>query len=1037
MASKDMSSSFGGTVVKLPPLKTKKPSNNVKTTTTTSTSTSTTTTHHLDPNAILDDMTNFCSKSSNRNTDTNNNNSGGRLNVLEFLNHHFVTEGSLVNALPQLREGLSDRLSGLEDKIQTALQNQADLSEANRKDVAIAKSSITSLTMRIQLVQEKAALSEQAVLQITKDMKRLDYAKQHLSKTITAMKRLHMLLHAVSQLQHIAAASSTDTEPDYRNAAHILDAIHLLQSHFEAYIPSIARIQHIYITIQSLEQQFYTTILFSFRHTGLGLSKALAKMKNTTTYSDAPQLQSFSTLADACHVIAALGLNKKKEFINLFCSDHLEAYSLLFDPNKTTSSNTNTATSNSTLTPAATTLAEKPSLKKDPMMLLNNDDVAVTGSQNPNPASLDQMERRYSWFRRTLRDLDDKFTNVFPLGWNVHYTFTKTFLNMTKAHLETLFSTKKDVNVTILLKALQRTILFEKEMLAWLQRDYQTTFLSTDTNKPRKTKNDNDEEEDDEEEEALEFDDSGKAVVAASAEGIRIKYERKMKERKKKQEKNQSNATQTGTISSNDAESVLGDNDALKKPDPVPTLLGLASSIFDSHMGPYIAQEEEFMEEQLQSTVTDATVDTRGELPVFTSSTNLFVYIKNSITRCTHLTRGQTFFQLYQAFQTTLSKYATQLSKKYPSTSTNNTAMNMIAGVGGAISLPGSNNNNINTANASSSNNNNNNNNIINQYATIKIPPGEETTICHVIDTCEYCADTVEALQDLIKDKIDDVYKSKIDMYEQQECFQDVIAQGLIVLVSGLTQRMEVPIKEMSTNTNWGTLNVVGEESTYVRTMHNAIQPFVLTVRSVLPPTYFRNFCDKFASSFTTTFSNAILKLKRISESGTQQLLLDVYNLKTLLLKLPVITEPSKTSTGTTTSSSFAPKSAGSTIAPAMYTKMVTKQFQRIEILLKLVGTPPELLIDVFKVQWENGSALDLQTVMNLKGMKRNEQAAMLERFGVDPVTAMKGASMGATNNLTENIQALQDKSSDVAAKVNSDLFQMRQKVEDFRRAFR
>jgi hypothetical protein len=113
-----------------------------------------------------------------------------------------------------------------------------------------------------------------------------------------------------------------------------------------------------------------------------------------------------------------------------------------------------------------------------------------------------------------------------------------------------------------------------------------------------------------------------------------------------------------------------------------------------------------------------------------------------------------------------------------------------------------------------------------------------------------------------------------------------------------------------------------------------------------------------------------------------------------------------------------------------MYTKLVTKQFQRIEILLKLVGTPAELLIDVFKVQWQGGSALDLQTVMTLKGMKRNDQASMLEKFGVDPMTAIK-------NTANIDIQSLHDKSSDVSAKINSDLIQMREKVERFRGAFR
>jgi hypothetical protein len=309
-----------------------------------------------------------------------------------------------------------------------------------------------------------------------------------------------------------------------------------------------------------------------------------------------------------------------------------------------------------------------------------------------------------------------------------------------------------------------------------------------------------------------------------------------------------------------------------------------------------------------------------------------------------------------------------------------------------------------------------------------RIPKGDETLICHVIDTCEYCTETVEALQDLILDKIDEDFKSKIDMSAEEEAFHDVTAKGIKVLVSGLVHRTDQAFKGMY-NINWSALDVVGEESAYVRAMHTEVQPFVLEVKSVLPSSYFRNFCDQFAMFFTNAFYNTITRQKRISESGTQQLLLDVYNLKTLLLKLPVMdkTEPSSPS-------SKSPKSqVGSSIAPATYTKMVTKQFQRIETLLKLVGTPSNLLLDVFKVQWHDGTATDLQTVMTLKGMKRNDQASMLEKFGVDPVVAMR-----STANITDNLQqSLQDKSSDVAAKVNNDLIQMREKVERFRGAFR
>jgi len=76
---------------------------------------------------------------------------------------------------------------------------------------------------------------------------------------------------------------------------------------------------------------------------------------------------------------------------------------------------------------------------------------------------------QYAWYRRMLRDLEDKFPNIFPHSWNVHYYMTHAFLKRTGLHFSVLFSSKtlrdRDCkNVTVLLKALQKTILFEKEM---------------------------------------------------------------------------------------------------------------------------------------------------------------------------------------------------------------------------------------------------------------------------------------------------------------------------------------------------------------------------------------------------------------------------------------------------------------------------------------------------------------------------------------------------------------------------------------------
>ena len=92
----------------------------------------------------------------------------------------------------------------------------------------------------------------------------------------------------------------------------------------------------------------------------------------------------------------------------------------------------------------------------------------------------------------------------------------------------------------------------------------------------------------------------------------------------------------------------------------------------------------------------------------------------------------------------------------------------------------------------------------------------------------------------------------------------------------------------------------------------------------------------------------------------------------------------------------------------------------------------------MFRAQWDcsmdtTAMASDFTTILSLKGIPRIEHPTMLESLGVDAVEV--GAQTDSA--MTANIQAMQDRGADVAAKVNADLNQMRQKVDDFRKAFR
>ena len=946
---------------------------------------------------------------------------------IAFLNQHYETEHQLITALPSLRTAISSRLTHLDDSLSTTLRHQAALAPMIAQDVMHARNAVLQLATRIKDVKEQAQKSEEAVLQITKDMKRLDYAKRHLQRTITALKRLHMLLHATEQLRVATVITERQVVPNYKVASHLIDATRLLLGHFEGYMGSVPKMRQVRDAVGVLRSQLRQGIIKLFDEVGFP-EEHNQRVTRNDDFDENPEENATSslgltasppsalvqsTLADACLVIEALGPESKEEFIAKFVSDHLEEYEQTFNPSPAAS---------------AKNKSEPKSFKKD-----NSKE-----SDAINPMSIDQVDKRFAWYRDFLRSLQVKFGNVFPPHWSMYYRLTASFLERTARHLKfvlkkngttirvvpftaapssgsgasSLVSAKFSATitgasthgissssthggsgagessaadgekaVTALLKALQQTILFEKEMSAWLARDYGTKFLPEASEKKRA-----------DDEDALEFDDQGKAVAAGSAEGIRIKYERKKK--------------------SGGADAHINGRET--GGEQVKPLIGIASVVFDNHMSPYVQLEERTMDEQLHNAQSDNTVDTRGDRPVFVSSTNLFIYMKNSITRCTALTKEKTFFLLQRAFQKKLRDYAKVLEKKLPQPQSQNVAKLALANIQAGGTTTG-------------------------QASTIyRIPPGEEITICHVIDTCEYCADTVEALEDLIRDKIGAKYKEKVDMSEDQEAFQDVTAKSIRVLVSGLEQRLDTPLKEIS-KTNWLSFDMVGEESSYVRAIHLTIHPFVTQVRELIPSSYFRSFCDKFATAFASTYYRTLIGLKRISEAGTQQLLLDVYSMKTLLLKLPVL-ESSKKVPGTRSATTAPSKSlsGGSTIAPAIYTKMVNKDFRKLEVMLKLVGSPKEMLIDMFRAQWDcsidtNAMAADFQTIMTLKGIPRNEQPALLENLGLE---GGDGAVDGSST-MTANMQALQEKGSDVAAKVNADLSQMRARVDDFRKAFR
>ena len=117
-----------------------------------------------------------------------------------------------------------------------------------------------------------------------------------------------------------------------------------------------------------------------------------------------------------------------------------------------------------------------------------------------------------------------------------------------------------------------------------------------------------------------------------------------------------------------------------------------------------------------------------------------------------------------------------------------------------------------------------------------------------------------------------------------------------------------------------------------------------------------RWFCDKLVASFVPRLIGSIYRCRRIGEVGAQQLQVDVGTLKATLLDLPTL---------------------GQANATGAYGKLVTDEIGKAEQVLKLVQTPEDFLEATVAEIRGAGVSIDLQKILELKGLKKAE----MDRF--------------------------------------------------------
>ena len=340
---------------------------------------------------------------------------------------------------------------------------------------------------------------------------------------------------------------------------------------------------------------------------------------------------------------------------------------------------------------------------------------------------------------------------------------------------------------------------------------------------------------------------------------------------------------------------------------------------FDSYLGPYVQLEKETLEKLMVDVLRDEErPPAKGAAPEegkYSSCLKMFEYIKSSLKRCTEFSTGLTYLSLSKEFRLCFTNYSTSLKLRCPSP--------------------------VSFRDSSSEGK-------LPQY---ELTTSKEELLYRLINTAEYCIDTIPALEMMMKRHVNPLYEDYVDFNSQIDSFTDVISYCFNIFVLDLKEKIQEQLKEMR-RTNWSTCDDVGDSSAYVKGILLKIGTLTPKARKHVQPVYFQRFCMDLSTMILNVYVATLWKLKRVSKSGGGQLLVDFMAIKDYLSKLPNVKLP----TGVEPQKISVP-----------YKTFVSTKTEQIENILKLISADDERLQEMFPILWPDGTAADLEKLITLK----------------------------------------------------------------------
>lgn len=225
---------------------------------------------------------------------------------IDHLNALF-SHPSTLSAVPKTSKALRTYQKDLDHEIASHVKHQSTSDADSVKRIQEAKADLAELFEKVEGVRKRAIETEEAITEMTADIKRLDNTKKNLTLSMTALKRLQMLTTAYEQLRDLSASRQ------YRECAQLLQAVIQLMAQFKSY-RSIDQIATLSRNVSDLQREMLEQVCEDFE----------------VTFAKGEVAQTRGMLAEACLVMDALGDNARSRLITWYCNTQLREYRHLF-----------------------------------------------------------------------------------------------------------------------------------------------------------------------------------------------------------------------------------------------------------------------------------------------------------------------------------------------------------------------------------------------------------------------------------------------------------------------------------------------------------------------------------------------------------------------------------------------------------------------------------------------------------------------------------------------------------------------------------